>query len=256
VDDGSTDGTVKFLGEIEDPRLVLIRAERNGGASYARNLGLEKARGELIAFLDSDDTWMPSFLEEQQESFRAESDAAISSPDIEFKSSKGTGRVFSSRLRLRDRTLRENLLWHFPFLTLSSVVVPRALIEKIGGFNEEYGVAEDLDLYLRLSKLGRYAHIPKVLVVKRDSEDGLLRDYSAWRVNVLSVIERAAPDLPSEVRRKIYSRFLAQMALFRIRWRRDVNSFASIREVSGLILDSLKIDPLALFTLIREVKSS
>lgn len=62
IDDGSTDATADVLADISDARLFLLRHDRNAGAAAARNTGLKAARGELIAFLDSDDTWMPEKL--------------------------------------------------------------------------------------------------------------------------------------------------------------------------------------------------
>ena len=65
VDDASTDGTEELFHEIEDPRLHYMRYETNRGACYARNYGAKRAKGELIAFQDSDDTWYEDKLEKQ-----------------------------------------------------------------------------------------------------------------------------------------------------------------------------------------------
>ena len=64
TDDYSTDNSVKIIKEINDPRIILTIAEKNGGAGNARNLSLEKATGKFITFLDADDFWEPNFLEE------------------------------------------------------------------------------------------------------------------------------------------------------------------------------------------------
>jgi glycosyltransferase involved in cell wall biosynthesis len=64
LDDGSTDGTVDFIREkFNDPRIRIERVEENAGVDATRNRGLEKARGEFVAFLDSDDEWLPHALE-------------------------------------------------------------------------------------------------------------------------------------------------------------------------------------------------
>ncbi|MGD9814818.1 MAG: glycosyltransferase family 2 protein [Hyphomonadaceae bacterium] len=62
VDDGSDDDTASALAGLADPRLIVLRHERNAGAAAARNTGIRAARGDLIAFLDSDDAWMPEKL--------------------------------------------------------------------------------------------------------------------------------------------------------------------------------------------------
>lgn len=64
TDDCSKDNSVEIIKKWNDPRIVLIQAEKNGGAGHARNLSLAKATGRFITFLDADDLWMPNFLEE------------------------------------------------------------------------------------------------------------------------------------------------------------------------------------------------
>ena len=63
VDDCSTDDSVEIISRYSDPRIHLIVLEKNAGAAEARNAGLEKAKGRYISFLDSDDVWLPHFLE-------------------------------------------------------------------------------------------------------------------------------------------------------------------------------------------------
>ena len=63
VDDNSSDNSVKTILQFDDPRIHLITLDKNTGAAEARNIGLEKASGRFITFLDSDDVWLPHFLE-------------------------------------------------------------------------------------------------------------------------------------------------------------------------------------------------
>jgi glycosyltransferase involved in cell wall biosynthesis len=65
VDDGSTDGTADYLKKLTDPRIRAIGGPENRGVGSARNLGIAEAKGELIAFQDSDDEWLVTFLEKQ-----------------------------------------------------------------------------------------------------------------------------------------------------------------------------------------------
>ena len=64
TDDKSTDNSVEIIRKVNDERIKLTVAEKNGGAGHARNLSLEKASGRFITFLDADDFWDPNFLEE------------------------------------------------------------------------------------------------------------------------------------------------------------------------------------------------
>lgn len=86
VDDGSTDNTVELLGTIDDDRLRVVRTS-NGGACAARNKGVEYAAGELVAFQDSDDEWLPHKLQMQVEALRAHPGASV---------------VFCNALRIED----------------------------------------------------------------------------------------------------------------------------------------------------------
>lgn len=65
INDASTDNTLNIISNITDKRLVILDLKENGGVARARNTGIIKAQGEYIAFLDSDDTWLPTKLEEQ-----------------------------------------------------------------------------------------------------------------------------------------------------------------------------------------------
>ena len=76
VDDGSRDGTLAAARSVADPRVRVIAAEQNGGAAAARNLGATQARGDWIAFQDSDDEWLPRKLEKQMARLHA-ADPAI-----------------------------------------------------------------------------------------------------------------------------------------------------------------------------------
>ncbi|QOW10835.1 glycosyltransferase family 2 protein [Kaistella flava (ex Peng et al. 2021)] len=64
TDDCSSDDSIEIIKNINDPRIILTIAKKNGGAGHARNLSLEKATGKFITFLDADDYWEPDFLEE------------------------------------------------------------------------------------------------------------------------------------------------------------------------------------------------
>lgn len=92
-DDGSTDDTRSRLAAIADPRLVWLDGPRSGCPAAPRNRGIGRARGEWIAFLDSDDRWLPTKLARQLEVARAAGVGAVSSNATRLRDGKPTGTV-------------------------------------------------------------------------------------------------------------------------------------------------------------------
>ena len=164
VDDGSTDGTDAALAEEFGVRLRIVVTEQRGVAA-ARNLGVRHARGQLIAFLDSDDFWLPDKLAAQVAFFRAQPEAQIChTEEIWIRNGvrvnpckqhrKPNGDIFEPSLRLC-------------LVSPSAVMLRRALFERAGGFDETLPVCEDYDLWLRIARDTPVWLIDRPLVVKR-----------------------------------------------------------------------------------------
>lgn len=156
VDDGSTDDTAEMLEIRYGKKIRLIRQE-NRGVSAARNRGVEAATGEWIAFLDSDDEWFPEKLEIQLR-FIKENKARIVLTDNRVEGDSGSGKssfdkcLYQSEITEGDRVKDiSSYLFEQNFVHLSTVVLSRSLFEKFGGFDESMKVAEDTDLWLRIS---------------------------------------------------------------------------------------------------------
>lgn len=132
------------------------------GASGARNTGAELAAGTLLAFLDDDDEWLPSFLAEALRQFESE-DLDMVCGDLLCRFDDGIDRPAKTA---PVRLLPELFLTRNPGLVGSNIILRRSLFRAIGGFDESLLTAEDMDLGLRLSLRGdvRYARLPKRLV--------------------------------------------------------------------------------------------
>jgi glycosyltransferase involved in cell wall biosynthesis len=147
VDDGSTDGTWEALQALKArtgnaaPRFVLHR-QPNAGPSAARNAGIRLATGELIAFLDSDDTWLPEKTARQLALFEERPELGLVGCPIQG------ARLFPGR-RLVDIRI-ENLLFRCYFST-PGVMVRREVLATVGGFAEDMRLAEDYELWLRIA---------------------------------------------------------------------------------------------------------
>jgi glycosyltransferase involved in cell wall biosynthesis len=183
VDDGSTDGTDDALADLE----LLIRYEKgpHRGVSAARNAGAAGARGRWLAFLDSDDLWMPDKLRAQL-AFHAAAPKVLLSQTQEIwirngvrvnpcrHHAKPSGDVFVPSL---ERCL----------ISPSAVMIRRDLFLDSGGFAEDLPVCEDYDLWLRLSCRQRVGLIDRSLVVKRGGHaDQLSRQY--WGMDRFRVV--------------------------------------------------------------------
>lgn len=187
VDDGSKDDSAACVA-AHYPGIRLIRQERNSGTAAAVNRGVAAARGELIAFLDSDDLWSPDKLALQVEDFDLHPEAVVSFTDITYGRS-GTGTLYSWLYPLdRGRPL-EQLLEENPALP-SAVVVRKRDFERVGGYAEGFGSAYDRDLLLRLAVLGPFRFLPVPLVRRVVRADALSRASSQWDRDFDLVVER------------------------------------------------------------------
>jgi glycosyltransferase involved in cell wall biosynthesis len=145
VDDGSTDGTVSVVESfLEDGRVRLIRSD-HGGVSAARNLGLDQARGELVAYLDSDNRWVPWFLSAM---LRALADHGTSAGYSAISMRDDLGQLTGYRGGAFDWSscLQRN------YVDLNCFVHERAIIDQVGGFDPGLRRMVDWDLILRVTR--------------------------------------------------------------------------------------------------------
>lgn len=147
VDDGSTDETAAMISSFFPQ--VRYFFQNNNGVSAARNKGIEESTGEWIAFLDSDDEWLPEKLEKQQK-------ALIANPEYKI--------CHTEEIWIRDGT-RVNQMkkhkkqggWIFPqclplcAMSPSSIMIHRTLFEQLGNFDTSLPACEDYDLWLRIT---------------------------------------------------------------------------------------------------------
>ncbi len=155
IDDGSTDGSGEIVKDYNDPRITLISQE-NKGVSKARNLGILKAQGNLIAFLDADDEWKPQFLREilkLQELFPSAGAYATAYEQI---TPQGSLRMCPPKNILEGGTeygVLSNYFkvgLHYP-VCASAVAIPKNILEEIGGFPADICPCEDLAVFLKVA---------------------------------------------------------------------------------------------------------
>ena len=155
IDNNSTDSTLEIISSFSDERISTSQIENNGIVAASRNLGIRLSRGKYVAFLDSDDWWVPEKLEIALRQLESGSDLVYH--DL-YKISK-LPVVAKKHLRVATRVLScpvfIDLLTNGNAITNSSVVVRRSFLEEISGFSEEKDLlgSEDFDGWMRISKL-------------------------------------------------------------------------------------------------------
>ncbi|MBE9550840.1 MAG: glycosyltransferase, partial [Proteobacteria bacterium] len=188
VDDGSTDATQEILGSY-DGTLRLI-CQRHGGVSAARNRGIAHARGGFVAFLDSDDLWLPKKLSVQVDFFRKHPDALICQTE-EIWIRNGVRVNSKKRHRKYSGDIFEKAL-PLCIVSPSAVMMKRSLFDKVGLFDKSFPVCEDYDLWLRVSAAYPVHLIETPLIVKRGGHsDQLSRSFLAidrFRIKALCKI--------------------------------------------------------------------
>ncbi len=207
VEDGSTDGSATAIEHRFGGRVRLLRG-RFGSAAAARNAGWRAARAPFVAFLDADDLWMTDKLAAAAHAFAA-------APGADWFFSDGAFRTLDGQLHTSWFGLYADLvepwcgapvaqLFEVNFVLTSSVVVRRAALEAVGGFDERLSHAEDLDLWIRLSRRGPATAARRALVRYQHREGGLTRQTDRRLLGGVELFTRLAadPDLGPALRRR------------------------------------------------------
>lgn len=166
VDNHSTDNTNEVVDEFNDSRIRFLEIHNNGVIAASRNKGLQAAKGEYVAFLDSDDWWLPGKLEASIQCLDSGMDIVYH--DLYLVSSLPPKARFWKRACTRQvkSPVLQDLLFNGNAINNSSVVVKRKLMEKIGGFTEDplLIAAEDYDAWLRISRhTDAFCRLDKIL---------------------------------------------------------------------------------------------
>jgi len=146
---------------LKNPKIKYVRHKVNKGVSAARNTGILHSSGEFIAFLDSDDKWLPSKLNEQMRIFWSY-DGKIGLVYTGCKLRRADGRFVDVIPKYEGYVFDK--LPNRNFIPCSSVVVPKKIIDEVGLFDERLVVHQDYDMWLRIAKKYPIKLVPKPLV--------------------------------------------------------------------------------------------
>lgn len=188
IDDGSTDGTDELLSKCDFP--IQYFKTKNQGVSKARNFGVDKAKGQWISFLDSDDLWLENKLSKQVKLLEENPGLRLVHAEEIWirngvrvnqmnKHKKSGGDIFEASLKLC-------------LISPSAVLLEKSLFIEMGGFREDFVVCEDYDLWLKIASIYPVGFVKEPLIKKFGGhDDQLSRKFFAmdyWRVRSLSWI--------------------------------------------------------------------
>jgi len=206
VDDASTDDTEQVLRSQSDPRIQYIWLEENQGANTARNIGVEEASGEFIAFLDSDDIFTPEKLEVCVTELEKQEDSCAGVfHSMQFKHNGEVADIYTVDA---GAVTQEDLFGGNPIGGFSDVVFRASIFDKVGSLDEELPAYQDYEFFLRVLENHTMYGIPDVLSTKRDSiprgDASRISDQLDTKVEAQKLLVKEHPDLISK---KVKSEF-------------------------------------------------
>jgi len=205
VDDGSRDDTEARLAPYAGDGRIRYVKQANAGAADARNRGVREASAEWVAFLDSDDRWLPRKLEAQAAFLAAHPRVALvassymkdEAGDLFERERHGrTGRVFLD-------------LFIANWVRTSTVVMRRDLFLEIGGFQQKFSPCEDYDLWLKVARDHEVGYLAEPLATYTHHPGGISRAALKSRKLFIHILEEN--DDPALVPRAVYRRRMAYL---------------------------------------------
>jgi teichuronic acid biosynthesis glycosyltransferase TuaG len=212
-DDGSTDNTERIVKEFGDPRVRWLPGCHAGRPAVPRNRGILESKGEWLAFLDSDDAWLPKKLERQLETVKEQGCKASCTNAVRYVPGKGD---LGSLLTWRKHRITLADLIGKNVIICSSALIHRSVLNRAKGFPEETSLRalEDYALWLRISTETDFAYVEEPQVIYLDDVENSIRAESenvlAQRSRVLANLsgwartQKIAPDYRKRIERALF----------------------------------------------------
>lgn len=183
IDDGSDDDTEKVVKNFDSEAIKYIQHEENKGAAVARNTGIENARGEYVAFLDSGDEWFPQKLEKQVSVLKKKKDVGIVYVGTIYFDERYNDNLLEIVIpKYKGMVYRKLLEKNIVCGGCSSVLIRKQCFEYVGGFDSEFPAAQDWDMWIRIAKLYKFDYIPNILLKYFSQKIGISQ-------NIYAIIE-------------------------------------------------------------------
>lgn len=215
ADDGSGESARAFLEGLSDPRIQVLLLPHSGNPSAVRNAAIRAARGQFLAFLDSDDTWVPAKLERQLSAMSARPGRRWSYSQV--RRIDAGGRDASTEgvkpWRALEGDIVEPLLRLDALIATPAVMAERELVLAAGVFDEQQRFCEDYDLWLRLALRSEVTAISEPLAHVRIHPDNYSQDRTGAYLGWVQLYRKYALTLEDASRRRICRQRHAESAL-------------------------------------------
>ena len=201
VDDGSPGGAIELICS-DFPSVRYIR-QANAGPSAARNHGIRQAKGEWIAFLDDDDIWLPEKIAKQLRVIEG------------LPCKEQIGLIYTGQYMIQDQTLlgskvdeANGMIYQYLLFgnfigTCSSIMVPKYVFERVGGFDESLICSQDFDLYLRIAREYEIHSVSEPLIKYRTRPDQISRDPTLNNADDREILLKQKEHVDAELFRQV-----------------------------------------------------
>lgn len=214
VDDGSTDNTKDIIHQLYNSKVTYI-LQKNAGPSSARNNGIKHSKGDLIAFLDSDDVWLPEKLEKQVKLIDQSHDIGLVACGIyKIDSDKNIvgNPVINRNYNSKRSFLKELMIHNIITGGGSNSLIRRECFERVGLFDENLWIGEDWNLWLRIAKQYEVRFVEEPLIKYRIHGNNLHKDLTKAEDSMKKNVLRNTNKYQLITRRKAYSYIYIDMA--------------------------------------------
>ena len=197
VDGKSTDGTAEIMSAISDPRVLFIESDVYLRRSRARNIGLERARGQYISFIDSDDLLAQNKIGEDIRILKSDINAGAIYTSAKCIN-ESTEETLGFYMAEKSGDLYDDFAYYLPLvIATSQITIEREVFNKVGLFDEDLDRFEDTDYFRRISRETNWKANSEVLVTLKNHSDNVISNQS--QAVIIEMIDRYTSKVETEI---------------------------------------------------------
>ena len=257
VDDASSDDSLSLAqnSALKDSRIKVCALNKNVGAATARNIAIEKAKGEWLAILDADDVFLMGKIKTQlNHLYSAGYNNVVLSGTNSFEIDAEGNRIALQKYPISDAGLKRNLIRLRRFPPHSSLMYKTSAVRSLRGFNDRYRRSQDYDLWLRLSRHGSFVLVPEPLVEYRHHELNISKTHSGLEqlkygiaaVTCYFIRESKQPDPSQSPSANEWGTFLRWVSV-----RIEEEGLFNYRQTKGQWRNAVQVSENSLFRLVK-----